>query len=121
MTTEQLNAMKQRLSERTFTGSVTIESLCIAAMDVHQIDWEPLVRKSNLAHSVKCREQLSFLIYNYVKGSSYLMIAHLMQRNHSTIMNNVRQARKFMDIEPMYKNQVETILEKAKQWLKEQP
>ena len=120
MTAEQLNAMKQRLSERKFLPNVSVEGLCIATMEVHQIEWQQITRKSNLNHVVKCREQLSYLIYTYVNQSSYAMIGSLLHRNHATVINNVRQARGYVSFEPKYKEQVETILEIAKQWEIEQ-
>jgi chromosomal replication initiation ATPase DnaA len=116
MTIEQLNAMKQRLSERKSIPELNMEGICIATMEAHQMDWRQLTRKSNIHHAVKCREQLAYLIYTYVTGSTYEMIGQLMQRSHATILHNVRQSRKFMDIEPLYKQQVESILERAKQW-----
>jgi chromosomal replication initiation ATPase DnaA len=44
----------------------------------------------------------------------------LLNRNHSTVIHNVRQARAYISIEPKYKEQIETILEMAKQWEQEQ-
>ena len=120
MTAEQLAAIKQRLSERKFLPDVSVEGLCIAAMEVHQIDWEEIVRKSNLPHVVKCREQIAYVIYTYINQSTYLGIGNLLNRNHATIMHNVRQARGYVSFEPKYKEQIETILEMAKQWEIEQ-
>ena len=120
MTAEQLAAIKQRLSESKFLPIVCVEGLCIAAMEVHQIEWAEIVRKSNLPHVVKCREQIAYVIYTYINQSTYLGIGNLLNRNHATIMHNVRQARGYVSIEPKYKEQVETIVEMAKQWEKEQ-
>jgi chromosomal replication initiation ATPase DnaA len=120
MTAEQLAAIKQRLSERKFLPDVSVEGLCIAAMQVHQIDWEEIVRKSNLPHVVKCREQIAYVIYTYINRSTYLDMGKLLNRNHSTVIHNVRQARAYISIEPKYKEQIETIVEMAKQWEKEQ-
>jgi chromosomal replication initiation ATPase DnaA len=120
MTAEQLAAIKQRLSERKFLPDVSVEGLCIAAMQVHQIDWEEIVRKSNLPHVVKCREQIAYVIYTYINRSTYLDMGKLLNRNHSTVIHNVRQARAYISIEPKYKEQIETILEMAKQWEQEQ-
>jgi chromosomal replication initiation ATPase DnaA len=120
MTAEQLAAIKQRLSERKFLPNVSVEGLCIAAMDVHQIEWAEIVRKSNLPHVVKCREQIAYVIYTYINRSTYLDMGKLLNRNHSTVIHNVRQARAYLSIEPKYKEQIETIVEMAKQWEIEQ-
>ena len=120
MTAEQLAAIKQRLSERKFLPNVSVEGLCIAAMEVHQIEWAEIVRKSNLPHVVKCREQIAYVIYTYINRSTYLDMGKLLNRNHSTVIHNVRQARAYLSIEPKYKEQIETILEMAKQWEQEQ-
>jgi chromosomal replication initiation ATPase DnaA len=120
MTAEQLAAIKQRLSERKFLPDVSVEGLCIAAMEVHQIEWAEIVRKSNLPHVVKCREQIAFVIYTYINQSTYLDMGKLLNRNHSTVIHNVRQARAYISIEPKYKEQIETIVEMAKQWEQEQ-
>ena len=120
MTAEQLAAIKQRLSERKFLPNVSVEGLCIAAMEVHQIEWCEIVRKSNLPYVVKCREQIAYVIYTYINQSTYLGIGNLLNRNHATIMHNVRQARGYVSFEPKYKEQIETILEMAKQWEQEQ-
>jgi chromosomal replication initiation ATPase DnaA len=120
MTAEQLAAIKQRLSERKFLPDVSVEGLCIAAMEVHQIDWCEVVRKSNLPHVVKCREQIAYVIYTYINRSTYLDMGKLLNRNHSTVIHNVRQARAYISIEPRYKEQIETIVEMAKQWEQEQ-
>jgi chromosomal replication initiation ATPase DnaA len=120
MTAEQLAEIKQRLSERKFLPNVSVEGLCIAAMEVHQIDWAEVVRKSNIPHVVKCREQIAYVIYTYINRSTYLDMGKLLNRNHATIMHNVRQARGYVSFEPKYKEQVETILEMAKQWEQEQ-
>ena len=120
MTAEQLNAMKQRLSERKFLPNVSVEGLCIATMEVHQIEWSEVVRKSNLNHVVKCREQIAYVIYTYINQSTYLGIGNLLNRNHATIMHNVRQARGYVSFEPKYKEQIEIIVEMAKQWEQEQ-
>jgi chromosomal replication initiation ATPase DnaA len=120
MTAEQLAAIKQRLSERKFLPDVSVEGLCIAAMEVHQIDWCEVVRKSNLPHVVKCREQIAYVIYTYINRSTYLDMCKLLNRNHSTVIHNVRQARAYISIEPRYKEQIETIVEMAKQWEQEQ-
>jgi chromosomal replication initiation ATPase DnaA len=120
MTPEQLAAIKQRLSERKFLPDVSVEGLCIAAMRVHQIDWEQITRKSNLPHVVKCREQIAYVIYTYINQSSYAMIGSLLHRNHATVINNVRQARAYLSIEPQYKEQIETIVKLAKEWEQEQ-
>ena len=120
MTAEQLAAIKQRLSERKFLPNVSVEGLCIAAMEVHQIEWREIVRKSNLPHVVKCREQIAYVIYTYINRSTYLDMGKLLNRNHSTVIHNVRQARGYVSFEPKYKEQIETILEMAKQWEIEQ-
>jgi chromosomal replication initiation ATPase DnaA len=120
MTAEQLAAIKQRLSERKFLPNVSVEGLCIAAMEVHQIEWAEIVRKSNLPHVVKCREQIAYVIYTYINQSTYLDMGKLLNRNHSTVIHNVRQARAYISIEPKYKEQIETIVEMAKQWEIEQ-
>ncbi len=120
MTAEQLAAIKQRLSERKFLPNVSVEGLCIAAMEVHQIEWSEVVRKSNLPHVVKCREQIAYVIYTYINQSTYLDMGKLLNRTHATIIHNVRQARAYLSIEPKYKEQIETIVEMAKQWEKEQ-
>ena len=120
MTAEQLAAIKQRLSERKFLPDVSVEGLCIAAMEVHQIDWSEVVRKSKLPHVVKCREQIAYVIYTYINRSTYLDMGKLLNRNHSTVIHNVRQARAYISIEPKYKEQIETIVEMAKQWEIEQ-
>ena len=120
MTAEQLAAIKQRLSERKFLPNVSVEGLCIAAMDVHQIEWCEIVRKSNLPHVVKCREQIAYVIYTYINRSTYLDMGKLLNRNHATIMHNVSKARGYVSFEPKYKEQVETIVEMAKQWEIEQ-
>lgn len=120
MTAEQLAAIKQRLSERKFLPNVSVEGLCIAAMEVHQIDWSEIVRKSNLPHVVKCREQIAYVIYTYINRSTYLDMGKLMNRNHATIMHNVSKARGYVSFEPKYKEQIETIVEMAKQWETEQ-
>jgi hypothetical protein len=44
----------------------------------------------------------------------------LLNRTHATIIHNVRQARGYLSIEPHYKEQIETIVEMAKQWEQEQ-
>jgi chromosomal replication initiation ATPase DnaA len=119
MTAEQLAAIKQRLSERKFLPNVSVEGLCIAAMEVHQIDWAEIVRKSNLPHVVKCREQIAYVIYTYINRSTYLDMGKLLNRNHATVMHNVRQARGYVSFEPKYKEQIETILEMAKEWEQE--
>ncbi len=116
MTAEQLAAIKQRLLERKFLPDVSVEGLCIAAMEVHQIEWAEIVRKSNLPHVVKCREQIAYVIYTYINQSTYLDMGKLLNRNHSTVIHNVRQARAYLSIEPKYKEQIETIVEMAKQW-----
>ena len=116
MTAEQLAAIKQRLSERKFLPNVSVEGLCIAAMEVHQIEWSEIVRKSNLPHVVKCREQIAYVIYTYINQSTYLGIGNLLNRNHATVIHNVRQARGYVSFEPKYKEQIETIVEIAKQW-----
>lgn len=120
MTAEQLAAIKQRLSERKFLPNVSVEGLCIAAMEVHQIEWAEIVRKSNLPHVVKCREQIAYVIYTYINQSTYLDMGKLMNRNHATIMHNVSKARGYVSFEPKYKEQVETIVKLAKEWEIEQ-
>jgi chromosomal replication initiation ATPase DnaA len=120
MTAEQLAAIKQRLSERKFLPDVSIEGLCIAAMRVHQIEWEQITRKSNLPHVVKCREQIAYVIYTYINQSTYLDMGRLLNRTHATIIHNVRQARGYLSFEPKYKHQIETIVKMAKEWEQEQ-
>jgi chromosomal replication initiation ATPase DnaA len=120
MTAEQLAAIKQRLSERKFLPNVSVEGLCIAAMQVHQIEWSEIVRKSNLPHVVKCREQIAYVIYTYINQSTYLDMGKLLNRNHATVMHNVSKARGYVSFEPKYKEQIERIVEMAKQWEQEQ-
>ena len=69
---------------------------------------------------VKCREQIAYVIYTYINQSTYLDMGKLMNRNHATIMHNVSKARGYVSFEPKYKEQIETIVEMAKQWEKEQ-
>ena len=120
MTAEQLAAIKQRLLERKFLPNVSVEGLCIATMEVHQIEWQQITRKSNLNHVVKCREQIAYVIYTYINQSTYLDMGKLLNRNHSTVIHNVRQARAYISIEPKYKHQIETIVKLAKEWQIEQ-